>query len=177
MRTLSLASLLAAFALSAAGLCAGCAADTTDSSTTGGEVDELNASGLRAATTIKGTLSAGTQATVRYDAEDAEYTHGIPYVAVELLPQDAAHASSIHPLNGNAASTQKITVSGAFPGSPKVLVVDEAFHVVAHAMAKPQADGTELATLDAPKTAGRRFVLTRDGRWSKPMAFKITASQ
>ncbi|MDB4935931.1 MAG: hypothetical protein JWP87_2903 [Labilithrix sp.] len=164
--------------LTVAGL-GGCAADSASDAPAddGAEVDELNATSLRAATAVKGTVTAGSSITLAYDRADSLYPRAIPYLAVEILaaPEPAAAAASggIHPMNGEIIDGQSITVQGNFPGRPKVLVVDENFRQLTSTTAKTLPDGTERAEFAAPRGAGKRFILVRDGRWSKPMQFEI----
>lgn len=166
--------------LLAAGLLAmaapGCAADTSDASAAGDDgpaVDELNASSLRGATAMKGSVAVGSSITVQYDRTDQQYPRAVPYLAVEILAAPSTHTAGLHPMNGEVGFTQRITVTGEFPGAPKVLLVDEAFNVIAQQVAKSQADGSELAVIDSPRSTHRRFILTRDGRWTKPMQFQV----
>jgi hypothetical protein len=162
-------------------LVAGCAADAADgaaaSSDAGAEVDELNATSLRAATAMKGTVVAGSSITIAYDRAESFYPRAVPYLAVEIVaPPEPAHGGAtggIHPMNGELGSAQSITVQGEFPGRPKVLVVDENFRQLTSSVAKTLPDGTERADFAAPRSGSKRFVLVRDGRWSKPMEFQI----
>lgn len=163
-------------------LLGGCAADDVQSSgpDDGAEVDELDASSLRASTTFKGSVAAGSTLTVRYDRADGHYPRTVPYLAVEILAAPATAAQSaggLHPMNGEIGQTQMVTVHGDFPGKPRVLVVDESFTQLKTAVAQVQADGTARAEFAAPRGAGRRFILVRDGRWVKPMSFQIGVGQ
>lgn len=155
----------------------GCAADTSDAPAAvdddGPAVDELNASSLRGATAMKGSVVAGSSITVQYDRTDQKYPRSVPYLAVEILAAPSTHTAGLHPMNGEVGLTQRITVTGEFPGAPKVLLVDEAFNVLAQQVAKSQADGSHVAVIDSPSSAHRRFILTRDGRWTKPMQFQV----
>lgn len=157
----------------------GCAADdagdaSRDQDSAGAEVDELDVSSLRGATTFKGSITAGSTVTVHYDRSDARYLHQVPYLAVEIVsaPSHAAAAGGIHTMNGETIGAQRITVRGTFPGTPRALVVDEEFHVLASARGLAQPDGSDVVDLHAPR-GGKRFVLVRDGRWSKPMEFEV----
>jgi hypothetical protein len=163
--------------LLAATFLAGCAADPTSAPAEddGAEVDELNATSLRAATAMKGTVTAGSSITLAYDRGDSLYPRAIPYLAVEIVAPAATPASGggIHPMNGEIIDGQSITVTGNFPGRPKVLVVDENFRQLTSKTAQTLADGTERAEFAAPRGTGKRFILVRDGRWSMPMQFEI----
>lgn len=66
-----------------------------------------------------------------------------------------------------------MTVEGAFHGSPRLLIVDESFAVLARATGTKRSDGTNVAALDLGSGAGRRFALVKDVRWSRPMAFTV----
>jgi hypothetical protein len=155
----------------------GCAAETTsDPAPDQGEVDELNSSSLRGATAFKGSVAAGGTITLQYDRADRKYPRAIPYIAVEILAPPTTHAAGLHPLNGETA-LQEITVQGEFPGAPKVLLVDDTFKIIAQQTAETQPNGSELAVLKAPRQTGKRFVLTRDPRWSKPMSFQVQVGE
>jgi hypothetical protein len=157
----------------------GCAADSgvDDAAPVadGAEVDELNATSLRGSTAMKGTLTVGSAVTVQYDRSDRLYPRSIPYLAVEIVDAPSASTAGIHPMNGEIVSGQSITVHGDFPGKPRVLVVDADFKPLASAVAQTLPDGTAHATLEVARGVGKRFVLVRDTRWSKPMEFQIGA--
>lgn len=171
----------ALFASAASGL-AGCAADTTSDAPAddGAAVDELNASSLRSSTAIKGTVVAGSAITLGYDRGDALYPRAIPYLAVEIVaapaPASAQAAGGVHTMNGEVIGGQAVTVTGNFPGRPRVLIVDESFKQLASTTAQTLADGTEQASFNVPR-AGKRFVLVRDALWSKPMQFQISVGR
>jgi hypothetical protein len=176
------AGLAAALASALACGVIGCAADTSvnDAAPTadGAEVDELNATSLRGSTAIKGTLTVGSTVTLQYDRSDRLYPRSVPYLAVEIV--DAPTASStagLHPMTGGLVNGQSITVHGDFPGKPRVLVVDANFKPLASAVAQTLPDGTAQATLEVARGVGKRFVLVRDTRWSKPMEFEIGISR
>jgi hypothetical protein len=172
------AALAAALACALACGVTGCAADTPvsdgASSADGAEVDELNATSLRGSTAIKGTVTVGSTVTLQYDRSDRLYPRSIPYLAVEIVdPPSASSAAGLHPMTGGLVNGQSITVHGDFPGKPRVLVVDADFKPVASAVARTLPDGTAQATLEVARGVGKRFVLVRDTRWSKPMEFEI----
>jgi hypothetical protein len=182
-RLLRLAFLVSAAALSA-GL-AGCATDTTSAAPAddGAAVDELNATNLRAATALKGTVTAGSAATLSYNREDSDYPRGIPYLALQIVAPPAPSyaddpaSGGITMKSGDALGGQTITVTGDFPGRPKVIVVDQNFVQLASTTAKTLADGTAQATVEAPRGVEKRFVLVHDARWSKPMSFQVSVGQ
>jgi hypothetical protein len=171
-------ALCAVLLASGASSLGGCAADTTSEAPAdnGAEVDELNATSLRASTAIKGTVAAGSSITLRYDRGDALYPRAIPYLAVEIVaapaPASAQGAGGVHTRNGEVIGGQAVTVSGNFPGRPRVLIVDESFKQLASTTAQTLADGTDQATFAVPRE-GKRFILVRDSLWSKPMQFQI----
>jgi hypothetical protein len=154
----------------------GCAADTsTNEAATpddGAAVDELNAVSLRGSTAIKGAVAAGATITLQYDRSDRLYPRSVPYLAVEIVDAPAA-GGDLHTMSGGLAGDQSITVHGDFPGKPRVLVVDGNFKTIASTVAQTLPDGTAQATLDVARGIGKRFVLVRDTRWSKPMEFEV----
>jgi hypothetical protein len=158
----------------------GCAADSTSASPDeAGEIDELNAALLRASTTLEGTVTAGSQTTVRYKQGDPEYPRAVPYLALEIREAmtTTAKSAGIHVLTGaTAANTQEVRVKGLFPGTPRITVVDDNFKVLARSTTvERQADGTSVASVLAPRN-GPRLVLIRDQRWSKPMNFDVSVA-
>lgn len=172
MRILVAAMFLAAGALS------GCAADPPAApapADDGAEVDELNTARLRAATAFETSVAPGGHVTVTYERGDPEYPRLVPYLAIELTSEvaSAPKSAGIHPLGGETGM-QAITVRGMFPGSPRITVVDENFNVLARSTTvEAQPDGSFSAATVAPRSAGKRFALVRDQRWSKPMSFTV----
>jgi hypothetical protein len=178
-------------AIGAVGVLPGCSSgEVVHDDDEGAEVDESNLSTLRGATVLQGSIEAGSTRTLHYDRNDAVYPRRIPYLALEIVAQRAApgavtpspvYTASVRPLGGETGAAvgpdidalQSVAVSGDFPGTPRVLVVDEGFRIVARTTAVTQLDGTEVATLAVPRSAGKRFVLIRDGRWSRPMDFQV----
>ena len=157
MRILLAAVLTAACALSS------CASTTSSDADQGkpAPVDETNAASLREATDVEGSLAVGSAITVQYE-HSAEYKR-VPYLAVEILADAKA----------TGAELQEITVQGNFPGTPRVLVVDEQFHVlVTTTTTVKQADGTQLTTTLAPRH-GTRMVIVHDALWSMPMSYEV----
>ncbi|MDB5215443.1 MAG: hypothetical protein JWO86_3370 [Myxococcaceae bacterium] len=172
------AILVAAFACALACGAAACAADTSVNDAApvddGAEVDELNATSLRGSTAMKGTVAAGSTVTLQYDRSDRVYPRSVPYLAVEIVDAPVASSSNgLHPMNGELVNGQSITLHGDFPGRPRVLVVDADFKPIASVVAQTLPDGTAQATLDVARGQGKRFVLVRDTRWSKPMEFQV----
>ena len=89
----------------------------------------------------------------------------------------ASSSGALHPMNGELVNAQSITVHGDFPGKPRVLVVDANFTPITSAVAQTLPDGTAQATLEVGHGVGKRFVLVRDTRWSKPMEFQVGISR
>lgn len=170
--------LVAGFVLASTALFA-CAADAPAplAADDGAEVDELNTSRLRAATAFETAVAPGGHVTVSYDRGDPEYPRLVPYLAIELKSDAASgtgtKSAGIHPLGGETGM-QAITVRGMFPGNPRVTIVDESFNVLARSTTvETQADGSLSAAVLAPPSAGKRFALVRDQRWTKPMKFTV----
>jgi|GEM_PF-6493889 len=153
----------------------GCAADAEDEAPNAA-VDESSATSLRSITRAEGAVVAGETTRVQYVRPAERYASGAPFLGYEIVTPPRA-SSSLATADGPEGATQPIVVAGDFPGQPRVLVVDESFRVVAAATAVTQPDGTERATLDAPRGIGKRFVLVRDGRWSRPMQFDIAVGR
>ena len=126
------------------------------------EVNERDAAALRSASALEGNLAVGSSITVSYDHGEARYPRTVPYLAVEIRPEPAA-----------ASAPQEITIQGVFPGTPRILVVDDKFNVLAQSSSSSkQADGSSIATVLAPRS-GTRLVLVRDSLWSKSMTFDV----
>jgi hypothetical protein len=156
----------------------GCAAETASApSPDPGEVDELNASSLREATAFEGSVAAGGTITLHYEQTSQRYARAIPYIAVEIVAPPTTHTAGLHALSGGIGAMQRITVTGEFPSAPRVLLVDDSFKVLAQQTAETQPSGSQIAVLQSPPQVGRRFVLTRDPRWSKPMSFQVQVGQ
>ena len=166
------------FGFAVTGCAADASADASNAPTTteDGAVDELNAQSLRSATAVKGTVEVGSTVTLQYDSSDRVYPRSVPYLAVEIVaaaPEGATQGGALHTMSGGLGGDQTITVHGDFPGKPRVLVVDESFKTISSAVAQTLPDGTAQATVDVARGAGKRFVLVRDTRWSKPMEFQV----
>jgi hypothetical protein len=176
------AGVVAALACALACGVTGCAADTSVNDAApaadGAEVDELNATSLRDSTALKGTLTVGSTVTLQYDRTDRLYPRSVPYLAVEIVDAPAASKSAgLHPMTGGLVNGQSITVHGDFPGKPRVLVVDANFTPLASGVAQTLPDGSAQATVEVARGVGKRFVLVRDTRWSKPMEFQVGISR
>ena len=136
----------------------------------GSEVDESEVASVRGSMVLKGAVASGSTKTIHYAPSDASGVRTLPFLAVEIVP------SGMPSMTGRQTATtsaQSVKVSGPFPGTPRVLVVDEDLHVIAKTTAVHQPDGTALAELAAPLSAGRRFVLVRDNLWSREMSFQV----
>ena len=173
---------LATVVLSLAALPACAAEEPSDDSAEATVADELSTSKLRSMTALKGSVAGGATVTVDYLGSDAPYPVAVPFLAVEILPAPAQSPTTnanagVRPRNGEISALQTITVQGDFPGTPRVLVVDENFSVLAGASATTLPNGSETATINTPRSAAKRFVLVRDGRWSRPMQFSVTVGR
>ena len=125
-----LSTTVLAVTLAAVG-CAASTSNTGDGDKT--QVDVNDPSALKGATDVEGTLPVGSAVTIGYEHK-AEYT-SIPYLAVSVVPG----TDDTTP----AGNTQTITVTGAFPGTPEVYVVDNNFTLIsATSNAVVNADGT-----------------------------------
>ncbi len=161
---------------------AGCSSESASHNE--GEIDsaaeELNAASLRAATAFRGVVAPASVVTVAYEGASAPYPRATPYLAIEIASAsesaDGVGTRSVRPLAGEILKTQQVSVIGPFPSAPRVLVVDENFKVLARTTATPQPDGRDVATVVAPRNAGKRFVLVRDPRWSRPMSFDVAVT-
>lgn len=170
-RSLLLAAAATMFSMLAA--CSQSGASDTDSagSAIEGEEDNLNNLTLEQATLLLGRVEQGGSVTVAYEPSQHYLTGSAtkPFLGVELLPQ-AAEARVAAP------QQLSISVAGNFPGTPRVLVTDASFNVLAGSRAaNVQQDGDHV-TVTIPASAERRFVLVRDGRWVEPMHFDIEAA-
>ena len=108
-----------------------------------------------------GTVAPGETQAIDYERYAGRTS--VPYfgIALEASPGDGVQA---------------ITVSGPFPGVPEVVIVDENFVELARATGASNGDGTASVIVLAPRV-GARNVLVRDGLWSKPMTFHVTAAR
>jgi hypothetical protein len=160
---------LLAVALSAACALPACANETTSDTEQSrpAPVDERNAASLREATYLEASLPPGAASiTVQY-VRKPEYKR-VPYLAVEVLAPSAPGAG--------ASELQEITIKGEFPGTPRLIVVDEQFNVLAATTSARQPDGSSLATTLAPRQ-GKRMVIVHDSLWSLPMSYDLTVGR
>jgi hypothetical protein len=145
-------------------------AATSDSLVEAQEGELTNNLTLEQATLMLGKVEQGGSVTIAYEPS-THYLTGSkskPFLGVELLPSTASGSSQ----------DLSISVAGNFPGTPRVLVTDESFHVIAgsrNASPDVQQDGDHV-TVTVPASSSRRFVLVRDGRWVEPMHFDIEAA-
>lgn len=159
MRTVLVAFLFATTALSA------CTSNTASPAPANEslEIDERDAAALRSSSALEGNLAVGSSITVSYEHGEAGYPRLVPYLAVEIRPDASAAGSPL----------QEITVQGQFPGTPRVLIVDANFNILATSSTSTrQPDGSSTATVLAPRS-GTRLVLVRDSLWSKSMTFDV----
>jgi hypothetical protein len=171
-------ALLAACALFASA----CSDDVSPDADEG--TDEVVGEKLRDLTVVRGQVTLGERATVAYEPSSPAYAGAaaygtLPYLAMEIVSAPSARAASgaLRTQNGpTLASSTTVTVKGAFPGAPRVLVVDESFKVLAQTTART-ASGLDVATLTTPDTGKKRFVLVRDKLWVKPMTFDVALSR
>lgn len=157
-----------------------CAADASEEESTDLTADELTNSSLKNVTILKGSMAEGASVTVQYQP-DLYPTSYLPFLAIEITPaqQAAASTGGLRTLNGEtgALAPLSINVDGNFPGSPRVLVVDEEFHVLASANGVTTNGGAH-ATVTIPQSRlpnGKKFVLIRDRKWVLPMDFDVSA--
>lgn len=156
-----------------------CAADASEEENTDLTADELTNSSLKNVTILKGSMAEGASITVQYQP-DLYPTSYLPFLAIEITPaQQAAASGGLRTLNGETGSLAplSINVDGNFPGSPRVLVVDEEFHVLASANGVTTNGGAH-ATVTIPQSRlpnGKKLVLIRDRKWVLPMDFQVSA--
>ncbi len=158
---------LLAAVLSATCALQGCASNTSsDPAPAPIVVNESDGASLRAATDVEGTLAVGEAITLTYERKPEYKT--IPYLAVDVIA-DATKK--------NVTPMQSISVHGKFPGTPRILVVDEHYAIVAQSTTSSlQDDGTSIATVESPR-AGTRTVLVIDKLWSLPMSFEVKVGE
>ena len=165
---------LAAAALS---LGTGCAVNDVPAEDTEESADELNG-GLRDITIIKGSMTEAGTITVAYEPAVYPGARPVPFLAVELPATEDAAATTgeaLRPMNGDAVPLT-VDVAGDFPGSPRVLVTDENFRVLAatRGVATETGDQASLVVANRP---GKKLVLVRDMLWVKPMTFEISVGR
>lgn len=176
-------SLLIAATAAVLSLGTGCAAsDDATSEETEVSADELNG-GLRDITIVKGSMTEAGTITVAYEPHAYAPTRHVPFLAVELNPAEddapadpnATSAGALRPMNGEAAPLT-VSITGDFPGSPRVLVTDERFRVLAAARGVATETGDQ-ASLVVANRPGKKLVLVRDMLWVKPMTFEVTVGR
>lgn len=145
-------------------------------------VEQELAQSVAARVILRGTLTAGDAVRLDYSPAEGGYAGatGVPFLALELLPaesdDDGTDGTGLTPRNATDAA-QTITVRGDFPGTPSALVVSEDRRVLAVGETSVTEEGLALATIRAPRSAGRRFLVVRDERWVRPMAFEVRAGR
>ncbi len=146
-----------------------CSSEPSDSSEPNEvRADELNGRlTLEQASLIVGTVEHGGSVTIAYEPGShylSDQNGYVPFLGVELMPSTSEETEDL-----------SIRVTGNFPSTPRVLVTDESFRVVAGSRAaNVQQDGDHV-TVTVPASTSRRFVLVRDQRWVEPMQFDIDA--
>lgn len=173
-------SVLVALALTAFA----CSEDVLPGADEGEAADEVAGETLRDLTVVRGQVNLGERTTVAYEPSSPAYSGAaargkLPFLAVEIVNPAAVSATNpsagaLRPQNGKArvGASTTVSVKGSFPGAPRVLVVDENFKVLGATTARAE-DGLDVATLTAPDTGKKRFVLVRDALWVKPMTFDV----
>jgi hypothetical protein len=164
-----------------------CAADNSATQEdTGASADEIisNAGGLRNMTIVKGAVAEGGQVEVAYEPSLYEPSATLPFLAIEIVPKAAIApdqgtngpgGGGIRPQNNAFGQTMNVSVTGDFPGSPRVLIVDENFRVLAGTNGMTNEFGQDQANLVVPATGGKKMILVRDQRWVRPMSFMVNA--
>jgi hypothetical protein len=151
----------------------GCAAADANEDTSA-SADELTLAELAVP---KGAIAKGGRITVGYNPSDYDPGSKLPFIAVELLPTAAAGGVNVAPTNVTGQNEQLVVrVNGEFPGSPRVLVVNEKFRVLAATNGAPVTGGV-AASLSIPVASTKRFVLVRDDRWVRPMQFDVSLAE
>lgn len=129
----------------------------------GNQVDVNDPTALKGATDVEGSVPVGSSTTIGY-VHKPEYTQ-VPYLAVTLTA-----ASTPDTQTGD----QQITVTGKFPGTPEVYVVDPSFALIeSKSNLVTNADGTTTNTVTVPRSTIDRTILVHDPMWSSPMNFEI----
>jgi len=161
----------------------GCAASDAPFEDTEESADELNG-GLRHITIMKGSMSESGSITVAYEPNAYAPTRHVPFLAIELTPGEATARSEetgtvgggVRPMNGQTGTELTINVAGDFPGSPRVLVTDENFRVLAATRGVPTEAGAQ-ASVVLPNHTGKKLVLVRDMLWVTPMTFEVSVGR
>ena len=159
----------------------GCAASDAPFEDTEESADELNG-GLRHITIMKGSMTETGSITGAYEPNAYATTRHVPFLAIELTPGEATAraeetvAGGVRPMNGQAGSKLTINVEGDFPGSPRVLVTDENFRVLAATRGVATEAGAR-APVVLPNHTGKKLVLVRDMLWVTPMTFEVSVGR
>lgn len=138
----------------------GCAASASDPAP---ETAPASSTAISPADSIveHGAVASGETESVAY--ERYADRKSIPYFGIALSPAEGE-------------GLQAVTVTGPFPGAPEAVVVDENYNELARATGNADPNGAASVTVHAPRVANR-IVLVRDGLWSRPMTFQVTAGK
>jgi hypothetical protein len=162
LRSLFFISALAVSAL------AGCTSTAASEESTS---DDQELKDLSTLAIVEGSIQGSGKVTVGYEPESYGPLPKLPFIAVKILPRVAPATGGLAPRNvGTGERTVK--VSGAFPGTPHVIVVDGSFKVLAATRAERTPDGA-AASVDVSSAAA--MVLVRDDGWVQPMQFDVEA--
>ena len=156
-----------AVSVSAALGCASSAPDDT-SNAASSEEQELSASTLRARSHIQLSLPEAGDRELTYEP-NAYPNDVIPYEGLEIgfVPEKAL----------------EVTVTGAFPSTARILVVDSEYRVLASGRTerevgtrvRTEGQGVAVARVAVPRGVGvsNMKVLVRDARWDRTMKFNV----
>lgn len=134
---------------------------------------------LKAQSIVKASIQKGQTVKISYDPEsydknDYAPTAGLPFMAVRVLPSATPAIGSVR-TQSNGKQTLNVSVKGDFPGSPRLVVVDDNFHVLA-ATNGTSVGGSDVATIELPDLTSGFTVLVRDEIWVRPMEFEVGAT-
>lgn len=181
MRTTGLAGLGAVFGVLGLVLVTGCASSSSRSDQTGTNADDaeaLSIATLRASTNVQTSLESEGVKTLSYAPTEEGYPSGIPFEAVEL--------------GFTPGGDLEVDVSGTFPSTAKIYVVDDSFHILARGKTAIESAGdgvaTQTLTTETPRPVSvahlsvaqaegisKLKVLVRDSQWDRPMTFDVGA--
>ena len=113
--------------------------------------------------TVNENKSVPPGATTAVDYEKYAGRTSVPYLGIKL---EASPGDGM----------QLVSIAGPFPGIPEAVIVDENFVEIARATGNQNADGTATIVIASPRVASRTL-LVRDGLWSRPMTFHVTAGE
>lgn len=144
---------------------AGCSSPATSDASIS-EESELQAEKLESLSVVKGAMTPGDTKVVAYQPSEYGPMDHVPYLAMEVTAKARL---------GNAAAPEKLKVKidGNFPGTPRLLVVDEEFNVLAGTSGTPGGSRGSVAELEVLNTPGKKLVLVRDEGWVSPMEFEL----